>query len=233
MRLPLLLLVLVSGLARAEQTCATPTENHQRLAFIQTHLNEDARRARLWTGAWGAGYGVLTLGQLAAVPAVPSGEQVDLYVGALSSAGGLVALLAMPLDVVADSTTLDTLAREHPSEVDCDVLAEAERLLVRGAEGEALGRSWLMHGANVLYGLLSGLVLGLAFDRWVSGAVTAVTGILIGEAMILTQPFGAEETLRRYREGAWSASRSAPSPAWNLQVAVAPSRIGVQLHVSF
>ncbi|OJH35320.1 hypothetical protein [Cystobacter ferrugineus] len=233
MRLPLLLLLLVSGLARAEQTCAASPENHQKLAFIQSHLSEDARRARLWTGAWGAGYGVLTLGQLAVVPAVPAGEQVDLYVGALSSAGGLVALLALPLDVMNDSLTLDTLAREHPSEVDCDVLAEAERLLVRSAEGEALGRSWLMHGANIVYGLLSGLVLGVFFDRWVSGAVTAVTGILIGEAMILTQPFGAEETLRRYREGAWSAAKGPSSPAWNLQVAVAPSRIGVQLHVSF
>ncbi|WNG29546.1 hypothetical protein F0U62_40280 [Cystobacter fuscus] len=233
MRLPLLLLILVSGLARAEQTCSTPTENHQRLVFIQSHLSEDSRRARLWTGAWGAGYGVLTLGQLAAVPAVPSGDQVDLYVGALSSAGGLAALLALPLDVMTDSVTLDTLAREHPSEVDCDVLAQAERLLVRGAEGEALGRSWLMHGANIVYGLLSGLVLGVFFDRWVSGIVTAASGILIGEAMILTQPYGAEETLRRYREGAWSAAKAPPPPAWNLQVAVAPSRVGVQLRVSF
>lgn len=233
MRATLLLLILVSGLARAEQDCAAPAENRQRLAFIQSHLHEDARRARLWTGAWGAGYGVLTLGQLAAVPAFSAGDQLDFYVGAVSSAGGFAALLAMPLDVIADSLTLDTLALAHPGTVDCEVLAEAERLLVRSAQGEELGRSWLMHGANVLYNLLTGLVLGLVFDRWTSGAVTAVTGILIGEAMILTQPSGAEDTLRRYRAGALSGSTGPPLPTWNLQVAVAPSRVGVQLRVSF
>ena len=232
MRVTLLLFILVSGLAHAGQVCAGPSENHQRLVFIQTHLHEDARRAKVWTGAWGAGYGALTLGQLAATPGFSAGDQVDLFVGAVSSAGALAALLVVPLDVMADSLTLDTLALAHPETVDCEVLAEAERLLVRSAESEALGRGWLMHGANVLYNVLTGLVLGLVFDRWTSGAVTAVAGILIGEAMILTQLSGAEDTLRRYRAGELSTLER-PRPAWGPQVTVASSRVGLQLRFTF
>ncbi|EAU65949.1 hypothetical protein STIAU_1787 [Stigmatella aurantiaca DW4/3-1] len=185
-------MLLVPTLARAVQVCGAPSDNRQQLTFIQSHLNEEARRARLWTNAWGASYGVLTLGQLAAASARPSSEQVDFYVGAVSSAGGLAALLSMPLDVMADSLALDALVLAHAGPIDCEVLAEAERLLVRSAQSEAMGRSWMMHGANALYSLLAGLVLGLGFDRWSSGVFTA-----------------------------------------HLQAAIAPSRAGLRLSVSF
>lgn len=233
MRAALLLFLLASGLAHAGQVCASPTENHRRLTFIQTHLHEDARRARVWTGAWGAGYGALALVQLAATPALSAEQQPDLYVGAISSAGALAAMLLVPLDVIEDSHTLDAMALAHPSEVDCDVLAEAERLLVHSAENEQAGHSLLLHGANIVYNALSLLVLGLVFDRWASGALNALVGIALGEAQILTQPTGAEETLRRYRSGEWDAAGATPRPAWNVQVAVASSRTGLQLRVSF
>lgn len=232
MRAALLLFLLASGLAHAGQVCASPAENHRRLAFIQTHLHEDARRARVWTGAWGAGYGALALVQFAATAALPD-QLPDLYVGAISSAGALAALLVVPLDVMEDSHALDALALAHPSEVDCDVLAETERLLVHSAENERAGRSLFMHGANIVYNALSLLVLGLVFDRWASGALNALVGIALGEAQILTQPTGAEETLRRYRSGEWDAAGATPRPAWNVQVAVASSRTGLQLRISF
>ena len=124
---------------------------------------------------------------------------------------------------------LHTIARDTSAAA----WAEAERLLVNSAENERLGRSWLMHGANVVYNVLSLLVLGLVFDRWASGALNAVVGVLIGEAMILTQPTSAEDTLRRYRSGEWDASSATPRPAWSPQVAVAPSHTGLRLSVSF
>lgn len=232
MKLPWLVLLFVSGFAQAQPVCATPSENHPRLAFIQSHLNEDARHARLWTGAWGAGYGVLTVGQLAAVP-VLTDAQADLYVGAVFSAGALAALLAQPLSVMEHSVTLDALALAHPDTVDCAVLAEAERLLVASAQSEVMGRSVLVHAASAVYNIISLLVMGLVFDRWASGITNAAVGVLIGELMILTQPTGARDTLQRYRAGEWSASRGPTRPVWNLQLAMAPSRVGLQLRVSF
>jgi hypothetical protein len=243
LRLLLLLCLLLSpGLAHAGLGCPVPSgasaslgdfESGERLAFIQSRLSEDARRVRLWTEGWVAGYGVLTLGQLALVPLFSPDDRVDLYVGAASSAGGMVALLAVPLDVLADAPALDALIASQPGPGGCAVLAEAERLLAQSARSEALGRSWLMQGANIVYNALAGLVLGLFFNRWASAAFTAATGWLIGEVMILTQPTGAEDALREYREG---RLRTAPGTAaldWHVGVAMAPDRLGVGLRMVF
>jgi hypothetical protein len=208
-------------------------EPSQRLTFIQSHLHEDARRARIWTGAWGASYSVLTMGQLVLAPAFAPEERVDLYVGAVSSAGGMAALLAVPLDVMADSLALDALATQHPGPVDCAVLAEAERLLVQSARSEADGRGWLMQGANVVYNLATGLVLGLFFDRWPSAALTAVSGWLIGEVMILTQPTGAQDALRLYREGKARSGEGLAALDWHVGVAMAPNHVGVRFQLAF
>ncbi|MFL5354002.1 hypothetical protein [Archangium sp.] len=208
-------------------------EPSRRLAFIQSHLHEDARRARIWTGAWGATWSVLTVGQLALAPLFSPEEQVDFYVGAVSSAGGVAVLLAVPLTVMEDSPTLDALAARQPESVDCAVLAEAERLLVRSARSEEEGRSLLMHGANVVYNVLTGLVLGLFFDRWPSAVLTAATGVLLGEVMILTQPTGAQDALRAYREGKTLAGEGLAALDWRVGVAMAPHHVGVQLRISF
>lgn len=233
MKILLLAVLLASSVVHAERNCSTPSENHQRLAFIQSRLSDDARQARLWTGAWGAGYGLLTLGQLAAIPLAPEAD-VDLYVGALSSAGALAVVLVQPLEVMAHSLTLDALALAHPTDVDCEVLTTAERLLVESARSEALGRSPWMHGANVVYSLLSLGVLGLVFDRWVSGLINAAIGILLGEWMILSQPTGAEDTLRRYLAGEWDApATTTAAPGWHRPLTVSPFHAGVRLGFSF
>lgn len=243
LRLLPLLCLLLPGLTHAQRLhCPVPEgasaavgewEPSQRLAFIQSHLHEDARRARIWTGAWGATWSVLTVGQLAIAPLFPPEEQVDFYVGAISSAGGVVALLAVPLTVMEDSPTLDALAARQQGPVDCTVLAEAERLLIRSARSEEEGRSLLMHGANVVYNVLTGLVLGLFFDRWSSAVITAVSGLLLGEVMILTQPTGAQDALRLYREGKAISGESLAALDWRVGVAMAPHHVGLQLRIAF
>lgn len=242
LRLLLLLCILSPCLASAQLRCPVPAgasaavgelEPSRRLAFIQSHLREDARRARIWTGVWGASYSVLTVGQLALAPLFSPADQSDFYVGAVSSAGGVAALLAVPLTVMEDSPTLDALAARQPESVDCAVLAEAERLLVRSAQSEEEGRDLLMQGANVVYNVLTGLVLGLFFDRWPSAALTAATGWLLGEVMILTQPTGAQDALRAYREGTIPSGEGRAALDWHLGVAMAPHHVGLQLRVTF
>jgi hypothetical protein len=158
---------------------------------------------------------------------------VDLYVGAASTVGGMVALLAVPLDVMADAPALDVLVASRPGPVDCAVLAEAERLLVHSADSEAQGRGWVMHAANVLYNVATGLVLGLFFGRWSSAVFTAVSGTLLGEVTILTQPTGAEDALRLYREGHLRPGEVATRPGWHLGVAWGAGGLGVGLRGAF
>lgn len=242
LRLLPLLCVLLPGLVQAQLRCPVPEgasavvgewEPSQRLAFIQSHLHEDARRARIWTGAWSASYSVLTVGQLAMAPLFSPADQADFYVGAVSSAGGVATLLAVPLTVMEDSPTLDALAARQSGPVDCALLAEAERLLVRSARSEEEGRDWLMQGANVVYNVLTGLVLGLFFDRWPSAALTAATGWLLGEVMILTQPTGAQDALRLYREGKALSREGLAALDWRVGMAVGPNHFGLQLRAVF
>ena len=90
-----------------------------------------------------------------------------------------------------------------------------------------------MQGANLLYNAATGLVLGLFFNRWPSAALTAASGWLLGEAMILTQPSGAEDALRRYREARLKPGGGLAALDWRVGVATAKDRFGVQLQLAF
>jgi hypothetical protein len=48
----------------------------------------------------------------------------------------------------------------------------------------------------------AGLLLGLGYDHWRSGIVSAVVGTTVGEIMIFTQPVDSVADLELYRSGA-------------------------------
>jgi hypothetical protein len=205
----------------------------ERLQFIRQRLAREAPRARTWTTAWAVGYGLLTGAQLALVPFFDDeGMQADLVVGAGSSAIGLAALLVVPLEVIDDQAGLEAdLNDPRTGPGQCAQLARAENLLIRDAVSEADGVSWLMHGANGVLALGVGLVLGLGFDRWESGAINAAASFAIGEVMILTQPNQLTEDLNRYRQGDLSAGET--GAAWFLMPLLASAGGGLQLLVTF
>jgi hypothetical protein len=156
---------------------------------IRSLMHAEARRARIWLWSWTAGYGALTLGQ--AIPAAITddrGTRADLIAGAATSAVGLIGVLALPPEVIASSEEIE---RELSASAGGDPrarLARARALLERAAADEAFARSPLMHAACAVVNLAAGLALGLGYKRWVSGALTAASGIAIGELQILTTP---------------------------------------------
>jgi hypothetical protein len=154
---------------------------------IRSLMHAEAHRARIWL--WTAGYGALTLGQ--AIPAAITddrGTRADLIAGAATSAVGLIGVLVLPPEVIGSSEELD---RELSASAGGDPrarLARARALLERAAADEAFARSPLMHVACAAVNLAAGLALGLGYKRWVSGAITAASGIAVGELQILTTP---------------------------------------------
>ncbi len=186
-----------------------------RLRFVRQRLAREQGRARLWTGAWGGGYAALSLGQLAAMPLLGPADQIDNAIGVFTSVVGVAELVAFPLDVLSDQPTLEArlpnlLAGPNP----CAALAEAERVFVRDAESEASGVTWLMHGANLAFNVLVGLVMGLGYGHWEAGAIEAATGFALGEATLFTQPTGLVGDLDRYRAGHFDAP--AAESSWRL-----------------
>jgi hypothetical protein len=175
-----------------------------RLRWIDAELARSAGRARLWTWSWGIALGVGTVANLAPLPFVKPDERIDWYTGAVTTGVGIVPLLIAPLDVVADSRELRSrvAARGRADDDVCALLADAETRLVRDAQNQADGRRWWLHAGNVLLNAGVGLFLIVGFRHWTAGIFNAVSGAAIGEVIILTQPTGAIDSLRRYREGA-------------------------------
>jgi Tfp pilus assembly protein PilN len=122
-------------------------------------------------------------------------------VGGARTALAVVPFVALPLKVMRAERALTERLSSQSAGDRCALVAEAEQWLLASARAEERGRSWVKHTAVVSLNVVAGLVLGLGFDRWPQAALTASTGILVGEIMILTQPMHSVEALRRYREG--------------------------------
>jgi hypothetical protein len=174
-----------------------------RLAWIDARLSGTAQRARLWTWGWGIGIGVATVANLAPLPFVAADDRIDWYTGAATTIVGIVPLLIAPLEVIDDARQLHAeLTAAPPGDDVCRRLIGAEARLVRDAQNQEDGQRWWLHAGNVALNVGVGLFLGLGFHHWGAGALNAISGSLIGEAIILTQPVGTVDDLRRYRSGA-------------------------------
>jgi hypothetical protein len=179
-----------------------------RLQWIDQRLSLTAHHARIWTWGWGVGIVGATLGNLAPLPFVDESHRIDWYTGAATTIVGIVPLLIAPLDVIKDARELHARvagANGVAGEEVCAHLADAETRLVRDAKNQSDGQRWWLHVGNVVLNCGVGLFLGLGFNHWWAGAFNAVGGSAIGEAIILTQPTGSIDDLRRYREGTLGA----------------------------
>jgi hypothetical protein len=229
----LLVLLLAGSTARpavAETRCPTsagigagpaPIAGEARLAWIDARLSRTARRARRWTWGWGIGIGVATVANLAPLPFVAREDRIDWYTGAATTVIGIVPLLIAPLDVVEDARALHaSLAAPAATGGDvCAQLADAETRLLRDAKNQADGQRWWLHAGNVALNTGVGLFLALGYHHWGAGALNAVGGSIIGEAIILTQPTGTIEDLRRYQSGALdgeAAATTATATHWSV-----------------
>jgi hypothetical protein len=146
-------------------------------ASIDRVMAEDARQARLWYTSWTAFYTVATGFSIKVV--LDSGDRdrrVASAVDGIRSGLGLVTtVLFVPPSMAA------------PPLADGDVTAR-ERWLEETAGAERLGRSFLAHAANAAVNAAGGGYLWLHEHRFAIGLLAFVSGTLIGELKIWTQP---------------------------------------------
>ncbi len=217
-RRPLLLLAAVAACwgapaaARAQARCPVPAaasaalgelEPARRLAFIDDHLSRGEKTARVWAWGWGGGIAAAGIGSLAAVPFVAPDTRVDWYTGAVSAGVGVAAFVFSPPAVLRDAPALRAeIAGATPGADVCPLLADAEARLVHDARDEARQGGWYIHLGNLLFNTGLGLFLGLGYHHWSAGAINAVAGAAVGEAIIFTRPTAAIDDLRAYLGGA-------------------------------
>ena len=205
--------LLAPTVARAQTHCRAPvgaasalaaTDGRARLEWIDQRLSHEAHRMSFWNYGWAIGIGATGVGTLAAVPFVDPDDRVDYYTGAALAAAGVLPFLLAPPDVIHDGRELHAMLTLTPPGTDdevCAMLADAEQRLVQDARNEHLLSGWWAHAANVAINTGAFLFLGLGYHHWLSGSITGVSGVIIGEAVILTQPTGTIDDLARYKRG--------------------------------
>ena len=236
------LVVLAAATAPAHSTeCALPegaapslaaADADARLHFLQHGMRHAAHQARVW--AWSsAGALAFAAGfQLLGATHVPdAGDRVDLYVGAASVGFSLAQLAIFFPRVTIDQWTLDRhVARAAPGADRCALVAEAEYFLMRDARSELIATGSAMQAATFLFNIGTGLLLGIAFDRWHSAAINMFVGAALGELQIVTQPTDSVELLRRYRAGSLAPSKNERAALhWRLAPTASRDSFGVAL----
>ena len=206
-------LTLASPRAGAETRCPKPTgaepalaatDGRARLEWIDRHLSHEARRMSYWNWGWALGIGASGVGSLIPVPFVAPENRVDYYTGAVLAGLGVLPFVLAPPDVIRDGRELHAHLAVTPLDTDAEVclmLVDAERRLVNDARDERLLSGWWSHAANVAINTGAFLFLGLGYHHWLSGAITGGVGVVIGEAVILTQPVQNIDDLARYQRG--------------------------------
>jgi len=175
-------------------------DGRERLLWIDRHLAREGARARAWGYGWPIGIGAAGLASLAVVPFVASGDRVDWYASAASAGVGVLPFVLAPLEVMRDAPKIHAALTGTPLDDArvCAVLADAERRLVAGASDERLQTRWWAHAGNVAFNTAVLLFLGLGYHHWTSGLINGLSGVVVGEPLILTQPTGLIDAADAY-----------------------------------
>lgn len=196
-----------------------------RLAFLSKVLGEEAPATRTWKLLWGAGYGLITMGQLAILGLSTETDRPDWVIGAAASSVGFATIVVGGLEVTESGTAFVERARVVTPEQTCALLEDGERMLREGAGAQAFSTGWIAHTANVLFNVGVGLVLGLGFQRWRTAAINFGVGTVIGGATALTRPTGLKKGWEQYQRGAEAEPK--------VSVQLIPYGIGAGVLVTF
>lgn len=197
-----LVVALLCPQVRAQQVTTEAGLNlvpNEKVVFIKNAARLEKPRVDLWRWAWFTGFAVLTLAQAIPVPFFDdAGARADFIVGAASTAIGALSLLFLPPTIAQNADEFAALADDDSA------LPQAEKLLADGAESEAFGVSWLMHVGNFALNVVASGLLGIIWHRWQSAALNFALGMVVGEAMIMTQPVGLVSAHTQTQEGGWA-----------------------------
>lgn len=175
-----------------------------RLTFITHVMDDQARRARLWSTSWtAAGLGLSAGNYTLAALADNREDRIPRLVGGTTSLVIPLGILVKPLVVMDAERSLradvDALPPSAGRDEVCATLERSERLFAASAKNEAFSAGIFTHAFAILGNGAIALLLGLGFDNWRAALFNGGGGLFISEFQIFTQPTGAVGELSRYR----------------------------------
>lgn len=181
----------------------------ERIQFLRATLEAQELRTRWWN------WGFATLGYTLAATQFTLAATTDrdgslgarnhrafLLVNATRSTLAASLALLQPLWIDSSALALRPGTNEASK---CAWLTHAEANLVATARAQREHRAPIKHAIVATAALASGLILGLGFDDWRLGGISAGVAVALGETQIWLQPMGAISELAHYQAGAISA----------------------------
>lgn len=201
-----------------------------RLRFIEQRLDEGRTYAQYWWLGWLGFYGLGTaITSAQAATENDAGKRADHIVGAVKALGGTIrgAIVRPTAKHGADAM----VAIPATSQDNClQRLATGEDLLRKVAKEAQSRYSWSRHFFNIGVNVGAGLIVAEGFDQPSDGWTSAVIGVAVGEAMILSSPWRGRKDLADYE------SEFAPVPmprSAKVSVQLVPMIGGVGLQLAF
>lgn len=171
------LFALQPGQALAECDATTGPQDSALIA----ELDSGSQATRSWAESWGLVWSLASAGQALAAMASHGSEKTDLWIGAGSSALGLIPTWISPPAITHFPSDRSSL---------CDS-RDFEKILERYAQDDRRNSGWIAQAGNLGVNAGVGLILGLGYGHWSSAGISMAIGIPVGEAMILTYPNAA------------------------------------------
>jgi hypothetical protein len=234
---PLLLLSL-PAVANEIDTCPLPpgaspalaaADPHERLIFLRARIHQSATHAAIYMGSWSGAYAVAAAAQFASIPTSTPGQQKDRIVGGSAAAFGMLFALIPPRILVEDGRL-----RRGPSLGLCADIARAEHSLVVSGREEKFNRSPIIHVGNFFFNIGLGLIIGLGFGHADVAAITAATGLVIGEIQFFTRPNTSRADMADYLNADFRPRRvSSRFQYWTAAPIVRPDGGGMLLALTY
>ncbi len=203
------------------------TEAEARLGFIEERLDDGRRTAQVWQYGWTGAFAVGLVSSTAqAVLADDGDERVYQIVGAVKSAGALGQMLTDPLPARLGADPVRAVPADS-AEGRLQRLAVGERQLVENAARAESRYSWRRHLEGVTTNLIGGGVIYALGDS-TDALVSTLSGILVGELQIWSQPWRATSDLGDYRN-AFPSTMASRGIEWQLR----PTLHGVEVAFRF
>ena len=189
-------------------------EVSRRLAFVETRLANGTAKANLWWNSAYYGWMALTTGQFVfALATSNEGTRKDMAVGAAASTLALIPLGVLPFPARTAWRDLSRVSGGSSAEKRRKPVF-AEHLLESAAKDEKLRRSWVNHATSIGVSIGVGVLLGVGYDRPMSGLLNALGGIALSEIQIWSTPTAAIGDWAEYQKFRHVVSTGlvAPSP---------------------
>jgi hypothetical protein len=228
--------VLMTGAAEATDLARCEPGTAERIRFIEDRLEERRPYATMWWHGWTGTYAVGTVVQSVRAGLEDSeGKKADLVVSAVKALIGTTRLMfekpiaGMWFDVPSARFGAEPASSIEPTDESAcrERLAVDEDLLRKSAKESESRWDWKRHAGNVAFNVAGGLIVAYGFDDETRGWRSAGVGIGVGEAMIFSRPWKADDDLAEYEQRFNGAS--APRTSVN----VLPWRGGARLVLAF